>query len=259
MFSTEEGTEIAIVRGGESNGEIIFLADDVDRGRSRVVKQRPVRIISVYDGIFEQAPTERTYLIAGMAGSGKSTYVSKLVKNFQKMHHGCKIFLFSRIDDDPAFEGINFKRIPLTDDLIDNPLDIKEVVENSLIVFDDIDTLQGKLLDSVYNFIMQLLELGRHKNVKVLITSHLIIGHAKKLARTILNELQSLTIFPQSGSVQQITHALKTYFGFNNKQIEKVLSYESRWVTIIKKYPSIVISEHKCIFVSQILKEEEDD
>ena len=73
------------------------------------------------------------------------------------------------------------------------------------------------------------------------ITNHLIIPNEKKFARTVLNEIQYLTIFPKSGSSQQIRYVLKTYFGFKDKQITKILNLDSRWVRISKSYPMYIL------------------
>ena len=55
--------------------------------------------------------------------------------------------------------------------------------------------------------------------------------------------MQSLTVFPKSGSSQQIRYCLKQYYGLNNKQINAILSLPSRWITIYKNYPMCVLYE----------------
>src|SRR5208337_3313732 len=107
-----------------------------------------------------------------------------------------------------------FNIVLLSETLIKNPLQIEEVQDNSLIVFDDIDTISNpELLDSLINFQAQLMEIGRHKNIKVFITSHLANGIKMKQGRIIMNEMQSFTFFPGSGSFHQIKHCLTKYFG----------------------------------------------
>jgi hypothetical protein len=59
-----------------------------------------------------------------------------------------------------------------------------------------------------------------------------------------MNEMQSMTVFPKSGSAQQIKYALKTYFGLDKNQIENIINLPSRWVTIFKGFPQTVMYEN---------------
>ena len=253
-ISTEDGEPICRVRGGESDGEIIFLQGEEKKTKS-VVKREPIRIITVEDevGKLEQLPSDRIrcLYLAGPAGSGKSTYVSKYVKYFLQLNPNSKLFLFSRVKDDPAFIDIPFQRVILDETIAQNPIQLEEVAKDSLVVFDDIDTISdATLLKSVLNFQAQLLEMGRHLNVKTIITSHLINSNIRSQARTVLNEMQSFTFFPQSGSLYAINYCLKHYFGFSPTQIKKLLKIESRYITIIKNYPQIILAEQELLFVS---------
>lgn len=253
-FSIEEGTPLCVIRGGDSDGEIIFVTQE-DSSKSKVVKNHPVRKIKVSDGKFQHIPNDkvRVLYVSAPSGSGKSTYVAEYAKLFKKLYPDCRIILFSRIDNDPAFDDLCYKKIILTDELAENPLQLEEATPGSLIIFDDIDTISNKrLLHSILNFQSQLLEMGRHSRIGCIITSHLINGVIRNQTKTIMNEMQSLTVFPQSGSVKQIRYVLEQYFGFTRDQIDKVLKMDSRWITIFKNYPQILMSEKSCMFVSQL-------
>lgn len=122
-----------------------------------------------------------------------------------------------------------------------------------MVIFDDIDTISNtKLLKSLLNFQAQILEMGRHKNVNTCITSHLINGNDRKQCRTIMNEMQSITIFPSCGGAYQIRYVLDKYFGLSYKQCSKIMQMDSRWVTIYKNYPQILISETDCMLLSSL-------
>jgi hypothetical protein len=86
-----------------------------------------------------------------------------------------------------------------------------------------------------------IMEIGRKLNIWLVITNHLVIPNEKKMARTIMNEMHSMTVFPKSGSAQQIRYALKTYFGLTNKQIDEIIKMPSRWITVYKSYPQYVL------------------
>jgi hypothetical protein len=185
--------------------------------------------------------------VAGPSGSGKTTYALNLIKPYLRLT-GKPFFVFSRTDSklDPAFKGMNYVAVPINQSLLEHPIDItQELTGGSVILFDDCNTIQNEKLKRAVEKIMEdILEVGRKLDITIIITSHLVIPPSKNFARTIMNELQTLTVFPRSGSSQQINYALKTYFGFNKHQIEDIHEIEgSRWVTVSKTYPMYVLSE----------------
>lgn len=191
------------------------------------------------------------YYVAGPSGSGKSTYAANLAKIFKKLNSDSDLFIFSRTDskNDPALDGINFYQISIDESIIEHPIDITELTNNCFILFDDCNTIQNdEYKKAVDKLMMDILEVGRKLNISICITNHLIIPNERKIGRTILNEVHSLTVFPKSGSSQQIRYTLKTYFGLDNKQIDYILKINSRWVTINRHYPMTVIYE-KGVFI----------
>lgn len=253
MFSTHSGQPIAIVNKGLSDDEIIFIKKDTDE--KSVLKAKPIRNIEVHDGKFQHLPSEeiRVSYIAGPSGSGKSTYAADYIHKYRLLHPKSKFFLFSKVKKDDVLDKLKPHRITISEDLIEDPIELDDITPNSIILFDDIDTISNKKIQtSINNIKEQILEMGRHLNIQCITTSHLINGNDRKASRTILNELQSLTFFPQSGSSYQIKYILKQYFGFSNVQINKILSLESRWVTIIKSYPQVILSEHNLIFATAL-------
>ncbi len=185
--------------------------------------------------------------VAGPSGSGKSTIAGGLAHEFKALFPKKPIYIFSRTDanKDPAYAKLKPIQISIDETLLEDPMDItQEITEGgALIIFDDCNTIPNdKLRKEVEKLMADAMEVGRKLNCNMIITSHLVVPNEKKLARTILNEMHTLTVFPKSGSSQQIKYALKTYFGMNNKQIEKVLDTKSRWVRISKSYPQYVLS-----------------
>jgi len=187
--------------------------------------------------------------IAGPSGSGKSTIAAGLAFQFRKMYPKNKIYIFSRTDakDDPAYAKLRPIQIQMDESLIEDPIDLAEEIteEGCLIIFDDCNTLHNdKIRKEVEKLMADGMEVGRKLNCNMIITSHLVIPNEKKFARTVMNELQMLTVFPKSGSSQQIRYALKQYFGLDNKQIDKILKLKSRWVRISKSFPQYVLYDH---------------
>ncbi|KKL56297.1 hypothetical protein LCGC14_2246800, partial [marine sediment metagenome] len=79
--------------------------------------------------------------LSGCSGSGKSTFICEYIKQIKKIFPNKKIILYSFIEEDSAFEEFkndkNFIRMKLTDDLVENPIDIKKLA-GTVCVFDDI-------------------------------------------------------------------------------------------------------------------------
>lgn len=239
MLNFKDGKAIAQVKGGMYNKKIVFL-DDTEQ-----IKGFDKLIIR---GIMMPVPnldTREVSYIAGPSGSGKSTYASKIIENFHKLFPDNNIYIFSRLESDPVLDRLKPIRVTLDNSLIEDPIDVhSELQQGDLILFDDCDTLQDKKLkDAVSRLKNDILETGRHLNLYIIITSHLINGNDKKDTRTVLNEAHTITIFPKSGSTYGINYVLKNYIGLNKQQINKIISLPSRWVTIGKSYPQYVLYE----------------
>lgn len=178
--------------------------------------------------------------ISGPSGVGKSTVTSNFAKSYNKLFPDNEVFLFSRKDEDPAFDKLKFlTRIDFDETFIENPLHPKDV-QDSLCIFDDAHNYRGKLGKEIMNTQVELMDLGRSYNVSVIITSHLIANF--KQSRAILNELHGLVIYPAAGSYHQIRYALKTYMGVSNEFINKIMKLKTRWC-YINKFPKYVVYE----------------
>jgi hypothetical protein len=215
----------------------IYLTPDDNKGDTKIDCKRDERIFPACD------KTKRdVFYVAGSSGSGKSTFVAQYIYDYKKMFPRNKVYVFSRLNEDPVFDDLNVVRVPITDDIEDIDLEID--LRDSLIVFDDIDTIQDKQVrEMVYHVLNDALEAGRKLGIYICSTSHLINGNDRKNCRTILNECTSITVFPRSGCTHQISYALKNYFGISNQTLEKIMNLPSRWVTIFKNYPTTVMHE----------------
>ena len=124
--------------------------------------------------------------------------------------------------------------------MLESPLTVESFPENSMILFDDVDTYPDKAVKlAVVHLRQDVMETGRHRMINCIITNHsLIDGHATK---TILNESQLTTVFPKGGSLNQLQYLLKTYYGMSKEEIKHLIKLPSRWVAIYRPYPSCVI------------------
>ncbi len=265
MLSFDTGKLLAKVKGGKYNGKVLRI--DSSDYRRNVPQELPknkrsyskfsrtpepiTSLVLDNGGMFTPLPdedTRRVVLICGPAGSGKSTYAAEWIRNFQKLFPDKQCFGMSRgeLSSDPAFRGLNITQIPVDESIIIKPIDIcQELSEGSLMLFDDCTFQNNKFQKTIQDLMIQIMEIGRKLDITCVIVNHLIIDNCKAFSRVLLNECTSLTVFPRSSSIQQIKYALKTYWGYSNKQIDKFINTDSRWVTFCKEYPGVVLTQYE--------------
>jgi hypothetical protein len=264
MLSFINGTPIAKIISGAYTNKLLYMdfvekSDKSDYSSNNDSDENSDDIsneFSMQDGkleprldIYERSVT----YISGPSGSGKTTLAVKLLRPYLKFFPKKPFYFFSRTNykDDPAFEGLKPFQITVDESLITDPIDVvNELKGGSVILFDDCNTIPNeKVRKTIDNLMSDIMEVGRKLDITIIITNHLVIPNEKKFARTLMNEIQSFTFFPKSGSAQQIRYALKTYFGLSIKQIDHILGLPSRWVSVTKKYPVYVLYERGCFIL----------
>ena len=246
-FSLQKvGRKIAKIKGGKNDGNYLYMSDT--KGDNE---------IKITDGKLQPLPNrdiiEKVY-ISAPSGAGKSTYAGKWVGEFTKMFKEDDIYLFSSITKDKVLDKYDPTRITLDNELLNDPIEPSEI-PNSLVIFDDTDTIRDRTMRRYMEILRDwILEQGRHFEIRMLITSHLLSNYTA--TRRILNEATSVVVFPKSGSgTFHIKNFLKTYCGFDKDQIKKFLNLPSRWVAIYRSYPQYVIYEKGAYFPSNDLYE----
>ena len=234
----------ALNTGDENYADSLYEIIKNAKTKCKEVSKKELKIFD--NGIVQPLPrfnkTERCY-IAGQTECGKTYYCKRYLQQLRKVHPDKKIFIISDVDEDPELDCIpNVKRLKLDDELADKKPPKPEVFKNSIVLFDDIDSIQNKKVYAmIQNLRDSLLRRGRHDDISTLITSHLLTNY--KDTRIILNECNAITIFCRSGSTYGIKYLLKKYIGLDKKQIQKLINLPSRWVTIYKFHPQYVIYE----------------
>ena len=211
-----------------------------------------------YNESIQQLPdkeTERSILyITGPSGSGKSYYTRNYILEYKKLFPKNNIYVFSSLDSDETLDKIpKIKRIKFTDKFMMYDFRITDF-KDSLTIFDDIDSETNKLKKiKIFGILSMILNTGRHVRCSVVYTSHLsCAGNETKL---ILSECHSVTIFVKNMGNRSLKYLLDSYFGLDKHQIDYVKKIDSRWVTLVKTYPSILISEKEAIVLNSITKE----
>ena len=132
-----------------------------------------------------------TMYVCGSAGSGKSYFVAQYVAEYHKTFEDNLVYLVSENNEDPAFDKLDYVNRIIIDDMYENPIDWKEF-ENCLVIFDDIDSIKGKLGKTIDDLRDKLLKNSRKFRVSVISTSHDACGIKLK---SVLNESKIIVFF----------------------------------------------------------------
>lgn len=231
--------KIIYVSADEENVDDTYTNIELTKPKERIV-QMPVK------------ERERDILyITGASGSGKSYYTRMYTDEYVKAYPKNPVFLISSISEDPSIDKVkHLKRIVLDDAFLTSELSAADF-KDSLIIFDDTDCITNKVIRNKVNAILNsVLETGRHFKVSVIYTSH--VANAGLDTKRILNESHSITIFPSSLGGRALKYLLDNYLGLDKKQISYIKNIKSRWVTILKTYPQVVLSEKEAAVIKNM-------
>lgn len=237
----------------ENNGQPIALIKDSKHvvSLAQNPKQSTEEIVLDSNETFTPMPNtskERDVLyIFGQSGSGKSYYVYLYAMNYKKNYKKNSIYVFSSLESDK--EGLdripNIKRIALNEDFLNDDMIPIEEFKNSLIIFDDVDNIASKpLKKKVWAYMNTFLQTGRHFKCSLAITFHVSAGGAD--TKMIINEATSITYFPATVGGRNLKYMLDSYLGLDKQQMSKIKKLNSRWITVVKSYPKVILSEKSC-------------
>jgi hypothetical protein len=194
----------------------------------------------------DKKTVEKLY-ISGPSGSGKSTFASMWLGEYLKMYKDDPVYVFSSVGYDAALDKYDVIRVPLDASVAQlQPQDFAE----SVTIWDDIDTItNAKVRKAVCALRDEILEIGRHYEIRMLCTSHIIANYAS--TRRLLNEATSVTFFPSAGSTFHIKRFLQHYGGLSKSQIDRILSLPSRWIVLYKTFPMLILYSKGCYMLCE--------
>jgi len=235
-----EGDKIAIIQGTKGKNIPILCIGNGARQEYKEIKLKEGET-------FQHVPNvnkERDILyITGQSGSGKSYYTAQYCLQYKALYPKRHIYLFSALSEDKGSLDLvkGLKKVKLDDDFInDDDITIDEL-KDSLVIFDDVDNLKKGLKNKIWTLMNSILQTGRHTNTSAIITYHLPTNsHETKL---ILNECHSITFFPATMGGAKLKYLLDAYLGMDKKEIQKVKKLKSRWITVFKTYPKVILSQ----------------
>ena len=236
----KDGDKIAVINSEKRQKKVYF--SDSDDGREEIVLKNEQFMLS------PDKSTERTTMyVCGSAGSGKSYFVAQYCEEYRKTFKSNPIFLISENDEDPAFDKKDYiKRIEISD-MDSNPLDWKEF-SNCLVIFDDIDSIKGKLGKTIDDLRDKLLKNSRKFRVSVISTSHDACGIKLK---SVLNESKIIVFFMMNYN-RSLKYLLENYLGMSKNVIEKLKNSKSRWTAFTKAYPSYLTQQKHIVTVPKL-------
>ena len=194
----------------------------------------------------ENGNTRQILYVSGASGSGKSYYVSDYMKEYNKKFPKNKIYVISSLTKDKKIDEVkNTHRIKLDEKFYETPMTIEDF-KDCLMVYDDTEMISNPLIqEKITNIKNLILTTGRHTNTFFVSTSH--NTNAGISTKLILLESHCITLFLNTMGYKSLKYLLETSFGFDKKQIDKIKSLDSRWITIFRTIP-ITIMYEKGIF-----------
>ena len=242
------GRKVAVIRGdSKDDGKYISISDDKKLKNTFESKDIKTNEDAEFIPLLTSDQEGRAIsYIFGASGSGKSTLAKKMIIEWRKLNKSManNVYLFSAKPEDHALDSINIKRIPLSYDLVDSPIDINSC-KNSLIIFDDIDSISKKdeeIRQAVFDLLNNILQIGRSYKVSCIITNHLPNTRDMKIA---IYEAHSIIWFNGNGTKRAVNYLLQEYVGMDRKEIEKTKKLDSRYIFVYKNYPNYIVSAKK--------------
>jgi Cdc6-like AAA superfamily ATPase len=242
---------------------IAILQNANDQSKTKILyvnaeKEDVVNYIKEYraptkEQTFQQIPnitTERQILyVTGASGSGKSYFTKAFTDQYKKIYPKREVYLFSSISDDSSIDKVkNLKRIKLTPEFLMDEINAQDF-KDSLVIFDDTDViLDKKMKIKITGILNSILETGRHFNVSCIYTSHVACDGRE--TKRILNEAHSITIFPHGLGGRSLKYLLDNYLGLDREQVKRIKKLQSRWVSILKTFPMVVLSEREAFVLN---------
>lgn len=219
-----------------------------------MIKKKNCKLVLREKGKFEYIPSKKVIervLVCGISGSGKSTWCSRYVYNWKKQHGGNgkkarPFYIVSNLDEDEVLDKYDPIRLDL-EDIAYNGVEIEDI-EDSIILLDDIDTIENPAVRrSVRGFCNNLLEISRHYKTYLLITSHQIQNYQQTKVQ--LNEATNVVLFPKNNA-RAVNNYLRCYEYFTPEQIQRALNINSRWIMLCKhNTPSYILTEKQAYII----------
>ena len=231
----------------ELNRKLIYLIQDEEKGEQEIkLTKGKIVVLPRLDRV------EKIY-VSGVSGAGKSYWCSSWLKELlKKSHKDDPVYLFSSVSYDKNLDDVfpdNIERIPIDAELVTDPID-PESLEDCCVMMDDVDSIKGGQIKSeLIGLRDTLLEIGRHTNCRMLITSHVLRNY--KATLRVINEAHTTVLFPKASGRKSIRTYLSTYCELTKAQIDRFFKIKSRWVSVSPKFDRYLMHEKGIIMLNE--------
>jgi hypothetical protein len=230
--------------------------DELEIYHKLLAMNKRLTSVKINQGNFQQLPNiqnnsdgthERDVMLYyGSGGSGKSWQINKYLIEYNKIYKKNHIYVFSPHKTDAYSKIKNLINVVVDEELMNEKEIALDSLSNSVIVFDDVDSIQNKKVNEfIKKFRDFALENSRHHNINLLVTSHDVLTGRNN--RLLLNELTHLYVFPRTNP--NLNYLIKTYTGIQETEIKKIVRENPRWVCICKSYPRWVMTENQIYLI----------
>lgn len=243
-LNSNNETAIPIAKISDPEKTIIDLKKKKD---DQNIKKNVTSAHSIIPIFFKQPDQVLRLYVSGMSGSGKSTFVAQMVEQYHKLYKEDKIYMFSTLETDKAYDkksvGKHIIRYQLTDENAELLSEIREEdVRDSLVIFDDFLIFEPKLRKIVDTLKLALLRRGRHYNISTIVITQKLLGGHQTI--TELTQCNYIVVFPLCNKASELTTFYTEYVGLEKDQINQIKKIKSRWITFHMIYPKYIVSQH---------------
>lgn len=179
--------------------------------------------------------------IYGISGSGKSYFAMQYCKRYRRIYPDRKIYLVTtNIHDDEIYSNLKIKKLGLTRDIIQKLKFDEKTFENSLVIFDDIESADRAISAYVRGIRNMLFLKSRKHHTSILNIIHKGLGgHDTAISN---NECTGGVFFVRY-NWNESKSLLSKYFELTNSQLKIIHATKktSRWVYIHKIFPKFLI------------------
>ena len=192
---------------------------------------------------------DRSVVLIGPSESGK-TYLAKEICKFDRRKR--PVVVFSKIEDDESLRELEQLRTPKDKKsrLIKIPLHTEDQLlslptnsdlNSTICIFDDLDSFPTDIANYMREYRNSILESGRHNNITVISTSHILNNYEK--TKTVLNEAELVCLFPAANK-RHAFQFLKDKMGLDRKEANFMISKSmkaGRMLCIKLSAPNLII------------------
>lgn len=258
MFSfkhvkSEKPRAIGLVSGGKHDGNLVYFYSNPSKPDKDFVDH-----IELFDGQLTPVPNidpdqRDIFIIAGGSGLGKSTLAGSIMQVYRSIYPKRPIYIFSKVKEDPSIDDLKIsdvKRILLDDTFLEGEPLVAANFKQSLVLFDDVDTLTGQVKKAVQELRSDLMATARHTECTMIVTLHLLMNY--KDTRDALLEGTCFTIWPRANTYQCLRFS-KAYMGLSTKASKNLIKLPSRNVTFMRSlFPPVLMTSNEVMLFSRL-------